>query len=298
MQEVLVFVRRFFPSVLSLSVVAACGPAPQPVEDVVISPTLPTQVSGWTVAGERETYDTESIYAYIDGHAEVYLAYGMKRCVSQRYASEAGDDEIVVDLFEMASPQDAFGVFSHDRAGEVVEVGQGGVFRLGWLSFWKGSWYGSVYTSGDGAGTHAAVLDVGRSVAEAIQGGGEVPELVARMPAEGLDPTSVCFFRSPQILNAHVNVGAGNLFSLEPDVEGVVGKVDLGGTNVHLVLIRYPNESEAEAAEIGARDEKRANGTRPEILVGRQGTTLGAVIGADDGGGQAESLLADALGGQ
>jgi hypothetical protein len=47
----------------------------------------------------------------------------------------------------MPSTADAFGVYSHDRVGEEVDVGQGAIHRLGWLSFWKGHWYGSIYAA-------------------------------------------------------------------------------------------------------------------------------------------------------
>ena len=35
---------------------------------------LPSAVDGWTAAEPATVYDPESIYSYIDGHAEVYLA--------------------------------------------------------------------------------------------------------------------------------------------------------------------------------------------------------------------------------
>jgi len=267
------------------------------VEDDLIVPTLPIEVAGWTAEGDTEVYDTESIYGYINGHAEVYLAYGMKRCVSRRYTRSEGDGEIVVDLFEMASPADAFGVFSHDRDGEEAAVGQGGVFRHGWLSFWTGAWYGSVYSSGDGAAARDAVLAVGRAVADGLPEGGEVPTLVDRLPTVGLDQSSVCFLRSPQILNAHIWVGNDNLFGLGPEVEAVVGKYEEDGRVAHLVVVRYPSEASAEAVEQGAHDSADSMTDQPEMVVGRRGSIVAAVVGSDVGV-WGEALLTEALGGK
>ena len=289
-------VRRCVLVVLSILVVAGCGPSSEPVEDDLIVPTFPIEVAGWTAEGDAEVYDTESIYAYIDGHAEVYLAYGMKRCLSRRYIRSEVDGEIVVDLFEMASPADAFGVFSHDRVGEDVEVGQGGIFRHGWLSFWTGSWYGSVYSSGDGAAARDAVLAVGRVVAEGLPEGGEIPAFVDRLPTGGLDESSVCFLRSPQILNAHVWVGNDNVFGLGPEVEAVVGTYEEAGTVAHLVVVRYPSEASAEAVEQGARDGDDSATDQPEMVVGRRGSIVAAVVGSDMGD-WGEALLTEVLGG-
>lgn len=274
----------------------ACGQTSDRAVDHVTAVILPIEAGGWVADGGGDVFDTESIYAYINGHAEVYLAYGMKRCLSRRYIAKGGDAEIVVDLFEMASPADAYGVFSHDRTGEDVNIGQGGIFRHGWLSFWKGSWYGSIYATGGDEGARQGVLDVSRAVADAVEARGEVPSLVTRMPTADLDPRSVCFLRSPQILNAHVFVGADNLFGLGPEVEAVVGEYDLSGTAVFLILVRYPGEVEAEAVERRIREEAAGDGARPSMVIGRHGVLVAAVVGGESSD-HLDGLLAQALGG-
>lgn len=276
---------------------SGCRPVPKNEADAVTPPSFPPAVNGWVAAGEAEHYDTESIYAYIDGHAEVYMAYGMKRCVSQRYSGSGGGAEIVIDLFEMASSADAYGVFSHDRAGEVVDVGRGGVFRHGWLSFWKGSWYGSVYSTDGDEGSRDAVLELGRAAAETLADGGDVPALVSFLPADGLDPASVCFLRSPQILNAHVFVGGNDPFALGPDVEAVVGTYDRNGVGARVLVVHYPNDGAAETVELAAREDAAPDENRPPMVIGRHKAVLAAVIGTgDDEFG--ESLLVEVLGGE
>ena len=85
-------------------VVMACSDQPRPSPEAAPEGVaLPVEVEGWRATGEREVWDTETIFSYIDGHAEVYLAYGMKRCISQRYSGPEGEPEIVVDLFEVGS---------------------------------------------------------------------------------------------------------------------------------------------------------------------------------------------------
>lgn len=288
--------QRILTGALLVVLMGGCAPDEGDGMPVEYTPVLRDQVAGWDASGPGESYDTETIFAYIDGHAEVYLAYGMQRCVSRRYRPADGDAEIVVDLFEMASPADAFGVFSHDRTGEDVAVGQGGIFRHGWLSFWKGSWYGSVYATGGDEDARRAVLDVGTAVADALESGGDVPSLVTRIPSSGLDRTSVCYLRSPQILNAHVYVGGDNLFGLVPGVEAVVGKYERGETAVHLILVRYLDEAMAETVESRVRAEESGGGGRPAMVIGRNGGLLAAVVGAgsDDG---VDELLEEALGG-
>jgi len=287
---------RLVTLVLTCALVVACGPSSEPEDDRLSAPVLPLEAGGWVATGGEETYDTESIFAYIDGHAEVYLAYGMDRCVSRRYSVADGDVEIMVDLFEMASSADAYGVFSHDRAGEIVAVGQGAIFRHGWLSFWKGRWCGSIYASGGDEDTRQAVLDVGRAVADTLEGGGEVPALVDQLPDSGLDQTSVCYLHSPQILNAHVYVGGDDLFGLVPGIGAVVGEYRVGETAVHLILVQYPDEETAGAVARRVRAEEGVEVARPAMVIGRNGGLLAAVVGAESDE-NVQLLLEEALGG-
>jgi len=285
--------RWILSGVFLVFLVGGCTPDDGEGTLVANEPSASENVAGWVASGPPETYDTETIYSYIDGHAEVYMAYGFKRCVSRRYSAPSGDAEIIVDLFEMASPADAYGVFSHDRAGEEVAVGQGGVYRHGWLSFWSGAWVGSVYASGVEGDAREDVLELARAAAAGLPIEGDVPNLVSELPAEGLDFQSVCFLRSPQILNAHIFVGADNPFDLGPETEAVVGRYERDENQAHVVIVRYSAEAAAETVEERARGRSADDG--PEMLMGRNGVTVAVFVGTETGG-WGETLLAEVLG--
>ena len=206
-----------------------------------VEPVIPTDVAGWRSVDQGQIYDTESIYSYIDGHAEVYMAYGMVRCLSRRYSGPEGEPDIVLDLFEQASASDAFGVFTHDRDGEEVDIGQGGLFRHGWLSFWKGHWFGSVYAEGESVASKEAVLALGRAAADAMTDVGEVPLLVAELPTDGLDPRSVRFLHTQEILNGVVYLGYENALQFGPEVDAVVGRYQRPEGGGWLLVVDYPD---------------------------------------------------------
>ena len=252
-------------------------------------PVLPIEVAGWRSVDEGQIYDTESIYSYIDGHAEVYMAYGMVRCLSRRYSGPEGEPDIVLDLFEQASAADAFGVFTHDRDGEDVDIGQGGLFRHGWLSFWKGHWFGSVYAEGESAASKDAVLALGRATADAMREVGEVPPLVAELPTDGLDPRSVRFFHTQEILNGVVYLGYENALQFGPEVDAVVGRYQRPKGGGWLLLVDYPDEVTTELAEGGAIEAG--------IAVRRRGSRLAAVL-APEPQAAGYGLLAAAFGGE
>ena len=254
-----------------------------------VDPVIPAEVAGWRSADKGQIYDTESIYSYIDGHAEVYMAYGMVRCLSRRYSGPEGEPDIVLDLFEQESAADAFGVFTHDRDGEEVDIGQGGLFRHGWLSFWKGHWFGSVYAEGESAASKVAVLALGRAAADAMKEDGEVPSLVAELPSEGLDPRSVRFLHTQEILNGVVYLGYENALQFGPEVDAVVGRYQRPEGGGWLLLVDYPDDATAELAAGGASEAG--------IAVRRKGSRLAAVL-APEPQVAGDGLLADAIGGE
>jgi len=189
----------------------------------VLRSALPIDSDGWRLDDEDQVFDTESIFSYIDGHAEVYLSFGMKRCLSRRFLGPEDEPDVVLDLFEMDSAENAYGVFTHDREGEEIDVGQGALLREGWLSFWQGRWFGSVYAEGESERSAAALINIARAAADAISDEGSVPVLVSELPTNGLDERSVRFFHTQEILNGVVYLGFDNPFVLSVDTDAVLG---------------------------------------------------------------------------
>lgn len=258
---------------------------------------LPAGVAGWTAGSPSARYDPQSIYTYIDGHAEVYLAYGMKACTSRRYTGPAGEGDLVADVFEVASPEDAFGVFTHDRDGEPVDVGEDGLFRFGWLSFWKGRYFVSIVSESETPASRQAAVELGRTLAAGLPAEGRVPAIMSALPVDGLDLRTTRFLRHPQILNTHVFLSDDNLLNLGPETSAALGTYRRSGARGFLLIVDYPDEARASGAEAVFRrdllassgDRAVAVGDRGFFAVGRSGARVAAAIGADT------AALADAL---
>jgi hypothetical protein len=158
---------------------------------------------------------------------------------------------VVVDAFALASPADAFGVYTHSREGEPADVGQGGSYGYGTLFFWKGRYFVSAYAERESERARTAMIALGRAVAASIAETGETPALARRLPREGLEETSLVYLRHPRILEAHVPVGPDNPLGVGPDAPAVTGRYRVGGGMADLVLVEYPDEAAAAAAAAG-----------------------------------------------
>ena len=71
----------------------------------------PLEADGWKWDRKVASFKGESLYDYIDGAAEVYLAYNYRRVSVRRYV-KPNQPDIIADVYQMGSSEDAFGVFS------------------------------------------------------------------------------------------------------------------------------------------------------------------------------------------
>lgn len=217
---------------------------------------VPDEINGWRPAGEDSYYNSENLYDYIDGGAEVYLAFNVQTVFARRY-EKAGEPEIVVDIFEMGSSEDAYGVYFHDlREGSFAGEGQDSEWIEGSLFFWKGRYFVSIFAYDETEEAWATVRELGRNIAEAIQDTGSRPELISLLPEKRLPTGQIRYFHDYQVLNKYYFLAEENLLKLNRDTEGILANYseDLStagkeeSSEFALLLIRYPSEAETEGA--------------------------------------------------
>lgn len=208
---------------------------------------LPDRVDGWRAEQGDRIYDERTIFGYIDGAGEVYRSYNMRMCLSRRYTIPNGP-ALVLDIFDMGSPEDAFGVFTHDLEGESLAVGQEALYRAGWLSFWKDRFFISIYTEAETAASRKALRELGIMVSEQIPARGMKPALVLRLPPGGLRPGSVRFLHDQTVLNYHFYVSDEDILFLGPQTDAVLAVYDRAEEYGRLLLVSYPDAGKAEVA--------------------------------------------------
>lgn len=210
---------------------------------------LPEQAGAWKWDGKEETYDSRTLFAYMDGAAELYLAYGFQSLTVRRM-ERPGHPRIVAELYRMGSAADAYGVFSYERQDEGAGIGQGSEFGGGLLRFWKGEYFASIYAEGEGPEAGAAIQSLGRAIAGAIGRTGSPPALLKALPngRSGLAEKSIRYLHSHILLNQRFFIAHQNILNLSPKTEAVLAQYVREGKKLHLLLVRYPDEKAADAA--------------------------------------------------
>lgn len=228
--------------------VILCGASAAQAETLdTLTLRLPESILAWTKADEDALYDDRTIFDYIDGAAEVYRAYGMERCFSRRYETPGGP-ALMLDIFDMGSSDDAYGVFTYDRDGEAMSLGQGAVYRSGWLGMWKDRFFVSLYATQETKATREAVLKLAEAVSRLIRVEGSKPRILSFLPSDGLKRESVRFFYDHAVLNRHYFLAGDNILNLGRRTRGALASYERKPGSAQLLLLEYPDGEMARKA--------------------------------------------------
>jgi hypothetical protein len=236
----------------------------------------PSEAEGWKRSDSVAHYEGRTIFHYMDGAGEVYLAYNFRQLTVSHFEKQ-GHPSIIAELYEMGSPADAFGVFSFDRQDPEAGIGQGSEFGGGLLRFWKGRYFASIYGEGEGKEQEQAVIEIGQRLAAAIADTGEPPRLIHSLPQERQVEGSVRFLRSHVLLNERYFISHQNILQLEADTEAVFAQYDFKKSKSYLLLIGYPNQAKARSALATFRKAYMQNAAH-SIAESADGTWTGAEI--------------------
>jgi len=262
--------------------------------------SLPSEAGGWRWDGKEMNYDSRTLFKYIDGAAELYLAYGFQSLTVRRF-EKSNQPPMMVELYEMASSEDAYGVFSFEHQDEAVGIGQGSEFGGGLLRFWKGKCFVSVYAEGEGAEVESGILTMGRGVSNSIPAAGAEPILVGFIPGKnvGLVDKSIRYLRNHVLQNQRFFIAHQNILNLNRETEAVLAQYLQDKQKTQLLLIRYANLKEAGRAyqsfmkaylpEAGGKDHLRTE-DRKWTFAQQRGEFVVIVFGAPTEA-DAEALL-------
>ena len=210
---------------------------------------LPSAVEGWIWDGQEARYDARTVFDYIDGAGEMFLAYGFQQLAVRRF-EKADQPPLTIECYRMASAEAAFGVFSFERQGESIGIGQGSEQGGGLLRFWKGRYFVSIFADGEGAEAESAILHLGRLTAAAIREEGRPPRAIELIPGReaGLVETSVRYVTSHILLNQHLFIARDNVLGLTRETGAVFAQYGRDAAATRLLVVHYPTMEAAEAA--------------------------------------------------
>ncbi|MDI7277644.1 MAG: hypothetical protein QME94_16825 [Anaerolineae bacterium] len=277
-------------SVVALACLAflavACGRPPSPAD---VLRGLPPP-AGWTLE-EVRAFERHNLFDLVNGQAETYFAYGFQQVALAHYVGAEGAT-LDATIWQMATPADAYGLFTANRAGEQAPIGNDGDTDPGRrLAFWQGRCFVQVWARRELP--QAELWALGKGIAEALPGGGERPALLSRLPSHLQKATRVIYFHEEISIESELWLGGENILGLSPKTEGFLVLLPLDGARAYLLLVQYPDGEAATAAQ----GRLQSDALERPVAARAVGRLLAAVFGEVDATA-AGQVLAEVLGSQ
>jgi len=143
-------------------------------------------VNDWKQADNIQAFDSSTLYEYIDGGADLYLAYDFEELKVAEYQNDK-KASVTVDVYRHRTPTHAFGIYSQERfpGANFIEVGVQGYQEKHALNFLSGNTYVKITSYDTGPEDQAVLLSFAKAVAGNLGEKGAFPSLLAAFPAEG-----------------------------------------------------------------------------------------------------------------
>lgn len=240
---------------------------------------LPDTVEEWDKSETPELYNRKNLFDYINGGAELYLAYDFHQLLVQKYVPEfedsLGEKSITVEIWQMNSSADAYGIFSFDQEGDEIKMGQRGVYSDGFLRFWKDKFF--VRILGLGKDLKEIILKLGSQIDKKIKKEDKPPELVSKIPSDSLISGSVHFFHRQIILKNLYFFSDQNVLNLDRETDCLLADFRLDKYRLKLLLIQYPDTTIAKEVEDSLKEIHLQNksSTDDNIFKTKEGKLLG-----------------------
>lgn len=152
------------------------------------------EIQGWSPDGEPLLYSSEDLWEYINGSADKFVSYDLRKAVVQRYIGK-NEEELKIEIYRHGSPKMAYGIYSQFSYGKKPEdtVGDRSFAGKFSLHFWKGIYYVKVSVFEDTEELGEAMTSFARAVASAIKEGGNPPYGIDIFARKYLVPFSVTY---------------------------------------------------------------------------------------------------------
>jgi hypothetical protein len=218
-----------------------CGGAKAPPEaSSGLTGILPpaSELAGWTVVEGPVEYGSETLFEYLNGGAERYLANGFAEVVHIRY--QLGADPaacVTLDVYDMGSDLGAFGIYSAARRPEYAprEWGSDGYRNGAIAAAWKASTFVHAEADDERPELIEQLERLVAGVCERAPGEASAPAVLDPLPTEGRVARSERYV--PANLLGH---------SFLPG--GVLATYELDGQRADLYLSDLGSDSAAAAA--------------------------------------------------
>lgn len=222
---------------------------------------LPDTIKQWRLDGTSRLIDRSGIFDYMNGAGELYLGYHFDYLRVFEYRDVTGND-ILVELYDMADSNDAFGLLSLDWGGEVLTLMPPAdfphaLYGKGLLRIWSNNLYVRIMAMKETPASREVILQLGKIIVSE-QDNPMPPKLLSVLEPElgsgwTLRKERIGYFYSHLVLNSLYYLSHENILKLDHSTEAVIAAYERARKNrkperIHLLVVNYPDHHRARKA--------------------------------------------------
>lgn len=143
------------------------------------------EIEGWKMQIDQRVYKSNDLWELINGAADIFLSYGFS---SLHIAEYSKNDQIIrVELYQHATPEDTYGIYTSERMPDYPQViiGSQGYKSQGVLNFFAGNYYIKIMSAGPQEADESMIALIAGKVNERLDQPDGLPDVLQLFPEEG-----------------------------------------------------------------------------------------------------------------
>lgn len=205
---------------------------------------------GWNWESAPQFYNADDLFEYINGSADLYLAYGFKQLVTVNFMTD-DDFSVLVDVYDMGNRLNAFGVFSNYRSpgNEYADIGSEATISDYHIRFFHGQYIVDLNASDATDIVQKFMREVATEIAVRIDAPTEKPEILNLLPVKNI------IRKTPKYISEGL---LGHQFF----PKGLEAQYQIDSTTVKAFVVICDSQNDAESAFKAFSDylQKRGEG--------------------------------------
>ncbi len=222
---------------------------------------------GWTLKDTVALFDKDTLFDHINGEAELYFPYGFDMLATATYMN-GNDSEvwIVADIYRMASPLDAFGIYSNYRKADApsVAIGAEGFVSPSQLMFYQDRYFVRLQVTGATSLGQDVFLACARSVSQKLPSNARPVGELEALKIPGIVPRTERYIAKSLLGYAFLR-------------RGIIADALLEGERAQVFLVPEDSVSAAREAFDRYHSYLKAEGKKVQLQEGRDYVTMVAV---------------------
>ncbi len=225
------------------------------------------EINDWVRANKPTTYNTETLYIdrYVPSeiYPEIYHHYGFQAQAEVEYQSPKFGSEpyILLEIFDMGTPENAFGIFSVSSYPhpKYEWVGCKAIISGRNLWFWKGKYFIQIEGYAIATGIRKAMIELAQVTAKRIKDPQQKIQLLELLPTQYIRGSEKLFTTDWTL--HQINKTLPETFpQLVENAIGVMAQYNTKdskntATPYHVFVIRFPNIDSAESVYTQYRND-------------------------------------------